>query len=633
MKYNSAKRLLFSVLATLLAVGVSAQIAVDSKVESVKIGGYLGGRIDDCIEHRVKPQDWDHLVEPFRKRVETHTWQSEFWGKWVQGAIASYRYNRDAELYDIIRKSAEAIMATQTPNGYIGTYRDDMHLNQWDIWGRKYTMLGLVAWYDLSGDKNALKAASRVLDHLMTEVGEGRTDIISTGNYHGMASCSVLEPTVYLYVRTKNPAYLDFANYIARRMNDVDGPELIRKAMEGVNVANRFPHPKAWWSAENGHKAYEMMSCYEGLLELYKVTGEKQYLTAVERVVENIIATEINIAGSGAAFECWYNGKVRQTQPTYHTMETCVTFTWIQLCNRLMELNHNSILADQMELTIYNALLASLRADGGQISKYSPLEGWRSSGEEQCGMHINCCNANGPRGFALIPRAMYHAGENAIMVNLYADSEATMHIGKKGNQPVTIRQKTTYPEGNVVEIEVTPRKAANFQIALRIPAWVELDKCSVEVNGQAEKVAAHGWHTITREWQAGDKITLSLDMRGRLVELNNYQAIVRGPVVLARDSRMGDGFVDETSVVQSKDGYVELTPVAAPDFAWMAFTVPMVLGTDLEGAREPSQIKMCDFGSAGNTWDKAIRYRVWLPKTLHVMTTPYVPYNIDPNKE
>ena len=53
----------------------------------------------------------------------------------------------------------------------------------------------------------------------------------------------------------------------------------------------------------------------------------------------------------------------------------------------------------------------------------------------------------------------------------------------------------------------------------------------------------------------------------------------------------------------------------------------------LEGAREPSQIKMCDFGSAGNTWDKAIRYRVWLPKTLHVMTTPYVPYNIDPNKE
>ena len=94
-------------------------------------------------------------------------------------------------------------------------------------------------------------------------------------------------------------------------------------------------------------------------------------------------------------------------------------------------------------------------------------------------MQINCCNANGPRAFALIPKAMYHASENAIMVNLYADSEATMYLGGKRNQPVTIRQKTTYPEGNVVEIEVMPHKAANFQIALRIPAWAELDKCAV----------------------------------------------------------------------------------------------------------------------------------------------------------
>lgn len=626
-------RLSMSLIALISTAAVSAQIAVDSKVQNVKVGGYIGSRIDDCIEKRVKVQDWDHLVEPFRNRTETSLWQSEFWGKWVQGAIASYRYNRDQELYDIIRQSVDAMIATQTPDGYIGNYRDDSHLKHWDIWGRKYTMLGLVAWYDLSGDKNALKAASRVLDHLMSEVGDGKTDIISTGNYHGMASASVLEPTVYLYLRTKNKSYLDFAKYIARRLNDVDGPELVRKAMEGVNVANRFPHPKVWWSAENGHKAYEMMSCYEGLLELYKVTGDKQYLSAVERVVENIIATEINIAGSGAAFECWYGGVERQTIPTYHTMETCVTFTWMQLCNRLLEVNHNSVLADQIELTMYNALLASLRADGGQISKYSPLEGWRSAGEEQCGMHINCCNANGPRAFALIPRAMYHAEQNIITVNLYADSEATLHIGDKGKQPVTIRQKTTYPEGNVVEIEVMPRKTTNFQIALRVPAWAALDKCAVEVNGKAEKIAANGWHVITRDWQAGDKIKLSLDMRGRLVERNDHQAIVRGPVVLARDSRLGDGFVDETSVVQSKDGYVELTPIAAPDFAWMAYTAPMVMGTDLEGAREPRQIKMCDFGSAGNTWDKLVRYRVWLPKTLHVMTTPYIPYNRDPKQE
>lgn len=80
-----------------------AQVGNDSPVKQVKISGYVGTRITDCIEHRVKAQDVDHLVEPFRHQNEKSRWQSEFWGKWIQGAIASYRYNRDPELYQIIR--------------------------------------------------------------------------------------------------------------------------------------------------------------------------------------------------------------------------------------------------------------------------------------------------------------------------------------------------------------------------------------------------------------------------------------------------------------------------------------------------------------------------------------------------
>lgn len=86
-------------------------------------------------------------------------------------------------------------------------------------------------------------------------------------------------------------------------------------------------------------------------------------------------------------------------------------------------------------------------------------------------------------------------------------------------------------------------------------------------------------------------------MRARLVELNEAQAIVRGPLVLARDSRFKDGDVDEASVIVSKDGYVELTPVQAPDFAWMAFTVPMVLGTDFGRKRQGSP-------------DSSVRFRI-----------------------
>lgn len=94
----------------------------DMEVKSVKVGGYVGGRIDDCFRHRVMEQDVDEIVEPFRHRVESWKWNSEFWGKWTLGAIGAYRYTGDSALYDKIAKSVNDIIAKQTPDGYIENY-------------------------------------------------------------------------------------------------------------------------------------------------------------------------------------------------------------------------------------------------------------------------------------------------------------------------------------------------------------------------------------------------------------------------------------------------------------------------------------------------------------------------------
>ena len=55
------KRVVIVLLCGLFCLPLQAQIAVNSSVESVKIGGYVGRRIDDCIEKRVKAQDVEHL--------------------------------------------------------------------------------------------------------------------------------------------------------------------------------------------------------------------------------------------------------------------------------------------------------------------------------------------------------------------------------------------------------------------------------------------------------------------------------------------------------------------------------------------------------------------------------------------
>ncbi len=599
---------------------------------SIKIGDYLGEKIDICIQHRVLEQDVNHLIVPFYNKTENHLWQSEFWGKWMLGAVLSYRYNQNPVLLDSIQKGVKDLLGSQLPNGYIGNYSQEAQLKSWDIWGRKYSMLGLLSYYDLTGDKEALNACRRMADHLLTQVGPGKVNIVTTGNYMGMASSSILEPMVFLYRRTGDVRYLDFAKYIVGQWETLEGPMLISKAEAGTPVAERFPHPqtlqKAWFGTDNGQKAYEMMSCYEGLLELYKVTNDPQYLSAVEKTVQNIIRDEINVAGSGSAFECWFYGKQQQTRPTYHTMETCVTMTWMKLCQTLLNLTGNPIYADQMEISTYNALLASIKDDGSQIAKYSPLEGQRHPGEEQCGMHMNCCNANGPRAFALLPQfaVMQSAANNEIYINLYSDFTATVPLTAR--KKVVIKQESNYPADGKIRLQVDTDTPETFTIAVRIPSWSK--QSAMAVNGEAvEGVNAGSYYKVNRKWKKGDVITLDLDVRGRLVQQDNYAAIVKGPVVLARDTRFDDGFVDETVQIINKDNYVELTPSQhKPAGIWLSFIAPLILGTDLEGdARNPKQIHFCDFASAGNTWMSNVRYRVWLTETLNVRNEPYESYN------
>lgn len=612
---------------------VAGDLLIDGNPSSVKIGDYMGEKINACINKRVMGQDVHHLITPFYHKTETYRWQSEFLGKWLLGAVLSYRYTQNPVLLDSIQKGVTGLIESQSSDGYIGNYSPDAQLQQWDIWGRKYSMLGLLAYYDLTGDKKVLSACKKAADHLMTQVGPDKVDIVSTGNYYGMASCSVLEPIVFLYRRTGDVRYLEFAKYIVGQWETATGPKLISKAMEGIPVGDRFPHPSSmnetWFGTKNGQKAYEMMSCYEGLLEIYKLTNDSLYLNAVEKTVRSIADTEINIAGSGSAFECWYHGKNLQTIPTYHTMETCVTMTWMKLCQTLLRLTGNPYYADQMEITAYNSLLASMKSDASQIAKYSPLEGQRHPGEEQCGMHINCCNANGPRAFALLPQFafMQSSDRKAIFVNLYTDSNAEILLAS--NKKVRVVQETNYPQEGETCIKIDSDKPETFSVALRIPSWSK--KNAIKVNEQEMSDIVPGtYYKITRRWEKGDVITLNLDVRGRLIRQDNHVAIVKGPVVLARDSRFGDGFVDQTAQVVVHEGnYVDLIPVEAKkDWNWMSYTVPLVLGTDLEGeGKQPKQVHFCDFASAGNTWSGDIRYRVWIPETLNVMNRAYVPYN------
>lgn len=593
--------------------------SVDDKLHpatSAKVAGFTGERLDASYNNRILAQDVDKLVAAFKTRTETRCWQTEFWGKWFTSAVLAYRYRPEPRLKEVLDHAVNGILSTQTADGYIGNYAPANRLQAWDIWGRKYVMLGLLDYYDLMGDKKSLIAAGKVADHLILELGQKGMLIVKAGNHRGMAASSVLEPICRLYARTKNKKYLAFADEIVKEWETPQGPQLISKAE--MDVAKRFPKAvNNWYGWEQGQKAYEMMSCYEGLLEYYRLTGEEKYKHAVEETWENIQTTEINVAGSGSAMECWFGGAHLQTAPIHHYQETCVTATWIKLSQQLLRLTGEAKYADAIEQTYYNALLGSMSTDGAGWAKYTPLYGQRLKGSEQCGMGLNCCEASGPRGLFTLPLTVAMSGKEGISVNFFTEGQSVLKT--PSGQQVTIQQQTDYPVTGKIAMGIQLAKAEEMTVRVRIPAWSAIS--TLTVNGVAvANVTPGAYAAIKRKWANGDTLELQLDMRGRVEALGTtpkYLAILRGPVLLARDARLpGPEIGAIVRPITDKGKYITLTLKDVNKAGiWMQFDALCMPESYTEGAAKPVQLSLCDYASAGNG-ETMPMFRVWMPQLL-----------------
>ena len=101
-------------------------------------------------------------------------------------------------------------------------------------------------------------------------------------------------------------------------------------------------------------------------------------------------------------------------------------------------------------------------------------------------------------------------------------------------------------------LTISPKKPSVFTLALRIPSFAS-DSFSVSVNGEPvactceDSCSGKGYLRVSRKWKAGDVVEVSMRIDTRLETLNGMQAVVRGPIVFARDSRFSDGYGDESA--------------------------------------------------------------------------------------
>ena len=567
-------------------------------VNAVKLQGILGKKLHNSIINRLNKINYRNMVDIFRYRNETDDrWRCEFWGKVVRSAIWSLRSEKNQELEDRIHETVRDMLSTQTEDGCISSYPAERQLKAWDIWGRKYVMIALLRYYDtLNPDPQVKNALVRMLDHLIAQLN-GKP-LQEFGQHNGLAACSILGAIVGIYRISGEKRFLDFAKKLvdAGCCSKHNIFEEARKGTPPCKLANG--------------KAYEMMSCFQGLADYYVYDPKPEYKEAILKFFDAVRTQEIFITGGGGMLdvvgEYWYNGKQNQTRWDAGAIgETCVTVTYQHLCDAVMRLTNTPVPANAAIHTACNALLGAGSDNGrfwchanptplsGAASKVPAVDQMMGQGTDSFDGH-DCCLAQGPEGLALAAmNVVMRTSNDALVLHYYEPMEIDLAdlFGTAG----TLVIQSEYPFDGSVSMKLNLEKAAEFEIQLLVPAW-QKTPLQVNVNGQIYTGTPGEYLHIKREWVDGDTIQFNLDfsMRREISPDGKFKAFLIGPMVLARDSRSGnlnDPPPDDLQYTRCTDEQYK---------GWAHFICTLSDGT-----------KLCDYISAGNYFLPGNLLRVW----------------------
>jgi len=503
--------------------------------------GYLSERMRINLEKRLLRLDLESILVPYKHRPGVQEWTGEHVGKFLHAAALEYQNSGSPELKKRMDYASQSLIATQLPDGYLGTYLDKNRWTSWDVWSHKYNMIGLLAYYKVTGYEPALSSCKKMADLLCKTFGKDKLDIIKSGTHMGMAPTSILEPMVELYRYTGESKYLDFCNYILEAWEEEDGPKIISSLLETGSV----------YKTANA-KAYEMMSDLVGLLELYRLTGIEKYLKVAQNAWLDISGKRLYIHGTASHTEHFHDdfdlnplGQYDNGTKYCGPGEGCVTVTWIQMNWELLRLTGEQKYAQQLEGSVYNALLPAQNPNNGEVCYFLPLNGRKRFGEVTHGIlpDISCCSSSIPRGIALIPQ--FTSGSingNPALILYSSGTYKTKAYPENKEVEVGLIVKTDFPQSGKIVIDVKSSEKSKYAILLNVPVWAN-DFVAV-VNGVSYTGKAGTFLAIDRVWNLEDQIQVSIAMPLQLIPDNNkgskLVAVKRGPQILAIDENVND---------------------------------------------------------------------------------------------
>jgi len=505
------------------------------------------------------------LQHPGHEKLQTPEWDvSKFMGfsfddtdvyKTIEGASYVLQTYPDKKLQQYIDSVLDIVAAAQEPDGYLYTARtiNPEHPHHWagkkrwevedflshELYNLGHMVDAACAHYQATGSDKFLNIAKRYADCVVREVGAqpGQACVVPG---HQIAEMALAR----LYVLTGEKKYLDEAKFLLDYRGKTGRKDIYSQSDKPV-----VEQTEAW-----GH-AVRAGYMYAGMADVAALTGDQDYLKAIDAIYNNIVSKKYYITGGvGARHQGEAFGADYELPNLTSYNETCAAISMVYLFHRMFLLHGDAKYIDCMERTLYNGVISGMSVDGGRFFYPNPLA---SDGkyafnadntvERQPWFGCACCPSNLCRFIPSFPGYMYAVKGRDLYVNLFAGSTATIQVEGKD---VELEQQTNYPWDGDISINIKKNKAKAFNLMVRVPGWVDrspvpsdlyrfsddvLGTYSVKVNGQPVKAElTKGYLNINRQWKKGDVVSIHFDMPVRTVKANGHVVDDRGRVAVER---------------------------------------------------------------------------------------------------
>ena len=477
--------------------------------------------------------------------------------KVLEGASYSLAVQPDAKLEAYLDKLIALIALAQEPDGYLYTARtiDPDHPHPWsgprrwvkeedlshELYDAGHLFEAAAAYYQATGKTNLLVVATREADLLCRTFGPG------TNQLHVWPGHEIVEMGLArLYRVTGERRYLDLAKYFLD----------VRGSYPGGDDYHQSRIPPVQQTKAVGH-AVRATYLYSGMADVAALTGDQDYLHAIDRIWENCAGRKLYITGGiGARPDGEAFGRDFELPNLTAYNETCASVANDFWNERLFLLHGSAKYVDVLERTLYNSLLAGVSLEGREFFYPNPLE---SAGDyaRSSWFGCACCPGNITRFLPSLPGYFYAQRGDRVYVNLFASGTASMLLPDQSHLEVI--QSTRYPWDGKVHIVLKPDGARDFSLRVRVPGWARGEVTPgglyhfvganppppvvLKVNDQEVSIKMNeGYAVLDRTWQPGDRVDLDLPMPVQRVEADsrvradaNRVALERGPIIFCAE--------------------------------------------------------------------------------------------------